>query len=167
MWYCVITNEAPIAPMAKREAGSVAKLWARPMPITGKRAEDEQPRVGSRGPTRSHSQPTSRRATIVIATEAMTVLPICVLGQPEFLADDDHQRGDAEPREEAEKERSPGHVERPHLRRAKIGEADSYGFFRDTRGTYEGGAHLRDTLRVTSSCFLELSASLIVVHRNR
>ena len=32
-----------------------------------------------RGPMRSQSQPMNRRATIVIATEAMTVLPTCAL----------------------------------------------------------------------------------------
>ena len=32
-----------------------------------------------RGPMRSHSQPTTSRATTVTATEAMTVLPISVL----------------------------------------------------------------------------------------
>ena len=32
-----------------------------------------------RGPKRSHSQPVSNRAKIVIATEAITVFPICAL----------------------------------------------------------------------------------------
>ena len=87
---------------------------ARPMPITG-RTEHQQERVAeSRGPMRSQSQPMIRRARIVIATEAMIVLPICALVRLELLAHDRHQRRDAEPREEAEEEGEPRHVERPH-----------------------------------------------------
>ena len=35
VWYCVITNEAPMMPIRTRKSRSVSKLCARPIPITG------------------------------------------------------------------------------------------------------------------------------------
>ena len=35
VWYCVITNDAPMTPIATRKIRNVSKLCARPMPITG------------------------------------------------------------------------------------------------------------------------------------
>ena len=38
VWYCVMTNDAPIAPISTRNRRNVAKLLASPMPITGSAA---------------------------------------------------------------------------------------------------------------------------------
>ncbi len=50
------------------------------------------------------------------------------LGQVQFLPDDRHQRSDAEPAEEAKKERDPGHVERAHGRTGEISQANAGSF---------------------------------------
>ena len=52
---------------------------ANPMVITGMEPIIRSPEWVTRGPMRSHSQPTTSRATMVTATEAMTVLPISAL----------------------------------------------------------------------------------------
>ena len=77
---------------------------------------------------RSQSQPMNSRARIVIATEAMIVLPICSFVRRQFFAHDRHQRRDAEPGEEAQEEREPRHVERPHLRCLQREEIDARRF---------------------------------------
>ena len=46
----------------------------------------------------------------------------------EYLANDRHQRRDAEPRKEAQKEGHPRHVERAHVRCAEIQELNPRGF---------------------------------------
>ena len=68
---------------------------------------------------RSQSQPTSSRAKIVTETEPMMHQPTCSFVSASSVADDRHQRRDAEPGEEAEEERDPRHVERPHLRASR------------------------------------------------
>ena len=35
VWYCVMTNDAPMTPISTRKIRNVRKSWARPMPITG------------------------------------------------------------------------------------------------------------------------------------
>ena len=35
VWYCVMTNDAPIAPISTRNSRNVVKSCASPMPITG------------------------------------------------------------------------------------------------------------------------------------
>ena len=35
VWYCVITNDAPIAPINTRKIRNVVKSWASPIAITG------------------------------------------------------------------------------------------------------------------------------------
>ena len=77
VWYCVMTNEAPMAPMASRNNRNVSYDWARPMPITGMDPRTRTQVYVSRGPNRSHIQPTANRARTVNATEAMIVLPTC------------------------------------------------------------------------------------------
>ena len=36
VWYCVMTNDAPMTPMSNRKIRNVWKSCARPMPITGR-----------------------------------------------------------------------------------------------------------------------------------
>ena len=35
VWYCVMTNDAPMTPISSRKTRKVSKLCARPMPMTG------------------------------------------------------------------------------------------------------------------------------------
>ena len=42
VWYCVITNDAPMTPIRSRKIRKVSKLCASPMPITG-----SEPRIST------------------------------------------------------------------------------------------------------------------------
>ena len=52
------------------------------MVMTGTDPTISSPAYARRGPMRSHSHPMRSRATMVISTEAMPVLPTCVLVRP-------------------------------------------------------------------------------------
>src|SRR5262245_9660867 len=82
VWNCVMTNDAPIVPIKIRQIKNVAKLFESAIPITGSEHTSKRSVYVSRGPHRSHSQPTASRAMIVAATEPMMHQPTCVALNP-------------------------------------------------------------------------------------
>ena len=93
------------------------KSCASPMRHHRQRAQQQQPRVGQPRADAiaqpAHEQPRHDRDRHR-ADDAPADL---ILGELQLVADDRHQRRDAEPGEEAQKEGDPRHVERPHVRR--------------------------------------------------
>ena len=79
VWNCVITNDAPIAPMASRKKQKRPVIVRQPDAHDRKRAQRQQPCVCSARTDRSHSQPIRTRTRMVIATAAIAELPICSL----------------------------------------------------------------------------------------
>ena len=72
VWYCVITNEAPITPISRRKMTNVSKFWESPISITGNEPRISNPVYVRRGPIRSSTQPIATRAKIVMKTEAIS-----------------------------------------------------------------------------------------------
>ena len=66
---------------------------------------------------------------MVIADRGDVDVGDLILGESELALDDGHQRRDGEPREEADEERHPAHVERAHLRRREREQVDAGCFF--------------------------------------
>jgi hypothetical protein len=75
VWYCVMTNEAPMAPINTRKIRNVVKSFAKPIVITGSDPNKSSHVYVSRGPMRSHSHPTISRANAVTATDPMMHQP--------------------------------------------------------------------------------------------
>ena len=57
VWYCVITNDAPITPMHSRATRNPVKLCASPTHMTGTDPTASRTVYDSRGPIASHSRP--------------------------------------------------------------------------------------------------------------
>ena len=55
VWYCVMTNDAPMTPISKRKTRNVWKSCARPMPITGSDPTMSSHVYANRGPMRLHN----------------------------------------------------------------------------------------------------------------